>query len=106
MNPETIYIRSAYEKIRIDLNDIEYIESFENYVKIHFTRDKPIMSLIPLKKILEKIPPEKFVQIHRRYIVAIDKIKRIGTKKVTINGVELPGGGRYFKSLKSRLIDY
>ena len=38
------------------------------------------MALMPLKRILEKIPPEKFVRIHRSYIIAIDKIKISGTK--------------------------
>ena len=102
VNPEspTIYIRSTYELIRVDLNEVEYIESVENYIRIYFTSGKFIMALMPLKKILEKIPPEKFVRIHRSYIIAIDKIKNIRNKKVTLNIAELPAGDSYFKNLK------
>ena len=99
MNESTIIIKSAHEIILVDFNDIEYIESVENYIRIHFTNGKSIMSLMPLKMILENLPPEKFVRIHRRFIVSIDKIKSVGTKKVRWNSVELPGGS-YLKDLK------
>jgi len=102
VNPESaiIYIRSTYQLVRVNLDEVEYIESLENYIRIHFTSGKYIMALMPLKKILEKIPPEKFVRIHRSYIISIDKIKNIGNKKVTLSIVELPAGDSYFKNLK------
>jgi len=95
----TIFIKSSYEIIRVDLNNIEYIESMENYIRIHFTNGQPVMSLMPLKSILEKLPPERFMRIHRRFIVSIDKVKKIGTKKIKLNNTELPGGS-YLKELK------
>ena len=58
------------------------------------------MALMPLKKILEKLPAEKFVRIHRSYIISIDKIKNIRNKKVTLSIAELPAGDSYFKNLK------
>lgn len=102
VNPESaiIYIRSTYQLIRVDLNEVEYIESLENYIRIHFSSGKFMMALMPLKKILEKIPPEKFVRIHRSYIISIDKIKNIRNKKVTLGIVELPAGDSFFKNLK------
>jgi DNA-binding LytR/AlgR family response regulator len=102
VNPESaiIYIRSTYQLVRVNLDEVEYIESLENYIRIHFTSGKFIMALMPLKKILEKIPPEKFVRIHRSYIISIDKIRNIRNKKVTLSIVELPAGDSYFKNLK------
>jgi len=102
VNPESaiIYIRSTYQLTRVDLNEVEYIESLENYIRIHFTSGKFVMALMPLKKILEKVPPEKFVRIHRSYIISIDKIKNIRNKKVTLSIAELPAGDSYFKNLK------
>ena len=101
-SPESaiIYIRSTYQLIRVDLSEVEYIESLENYIRIHFSSGKFIMALMPLKKILEKIPAEKFVRIHRSYIISIDKIKNIRNKKVTLSIAELPAGDSYFKNLK------
>lgn len=98
---ESLLIRSSYELIKVDLDEIEYIESMENYIKVHLTQDKPIWSLIPLKKIIEKLPAERFFRIHRRYIIAVDFIEKIMTKKVKLCSVELPVSDSYYKDLKS-----
>lgn len=97
---DVIYVRSMYQLIRVQLDEVEYIESMENYIKIHFSNGKFIMALMPLKKILEKIPQEKFVRIHRSYIIALDKIKNIGSKKIKLSFAELPAGDSYFSNLK------
>jgi len=98
--PATIYIRSTYELTRIDLAEVEYIESLENYIRINFTSGKSVMALMPLKKIMEMVPPDKFVRIHRSYIIAIDKIQNIRNRKVRLNIAELPTGASYFSNLK------
>jgi DNA-binding LytR/AlgR family response regulator len=79
------------------LNEIEYIESAENYVKIHLSDGKIIMSLMPLKIIIEKLPPEKFMRVHRSYIVAVDKIKYIVNRKIKLGLTELPVSSSYLK---------
>ena len=98
--PATIYIRSTYELTRIDLGEVEYIESLENYIRINFTSGKSVMALMPLKKIMEMVPPDKFVRIHHSYIIAIDKIQNIRNRKVRLNIAELPTGASYFNNLK------
>lgn len=96
----TIYFRSTYHLVKINLNEIEYIESMENYSKIHLSQDKPVMTLMPLKTIIEKLPQEKFVRIHRSYIVPLDKIKYIGNKKIKLSVAELPVSDSYLSALK------
>jgi len=98
--PPTIYIRSTYELTRIDLTEVEYIESLENYIRINFTSGKSVMALMPLKKFIEMIPPDKFVRIHRSYIISIDKIQNIRNRKVRLNIAELPTGASYYNNLK------
>jgi two-component system LytT family response regulator len=93
-----IYIRSTYQLIRINLNEIEYIESAENYIKVHLSGGKIIMSLIPLKTIIEKLPPDKFVRIHRSYIISVDKIKYVVNKKIKLSIAELPVSDSYLKN--------
>jgi two-component system, LytTR family, response regulator len=95
----TIYIRSAYQLIKVDLDEIEYIESVENYIKIHLTNGKSVMTLMPLKVIIEKLPQEKFVRIHRSYIISVDKIKYIGNRKIKLNIAELPVSNSYLINL-------
>jgi len=96
----TIYIRSTNQLVKINLNEIEYIESMENYIKIHLSQDKPVMTLMPLKIIIDKLPQEKFVRIHRSYIIPLDKIKYIGNKKIKLSVAELPVSDSYLPALK------
>jgi DNA-binding LytR/AlgR family response regulator len=73
---ENLFVYSEYRLIKIPLNEIEYIESLEDYIKIHLIDTKAILTLMPLKKVLEKLPAEKFKRIHRSYIIAALLIHR------------------------------
>jgi len=91
-----LFVRSEYRVIKINLDDIEYIESLEDYIKIHLVTDRPVMTLMPLKKVLEKLPGDKFRRIHRSYIVAVPKVKSVLHRKVQLaNGKELPISDSY-----------
>lgn len=92
---ESIYVYSEYRMIKINLADIEYVESMEDYVKIHLTEGKVILTLMPLKKMLEKLPADKFQRIHRSYIVAVKKIRSIQNRKVQLPAIELPVSDSY-----------
>jgi two-component system LytT family response regulator len=91
----SLYVYSEYRMIKISLDDIEYIESMEDYIKIHQQNAKTILTLMPLKKVLEKLPAEKFQRIHRSFIVAVDKIKSIRNRKVQLTEAELPVSETY-----------
>ena len=91
-----LFVRSGYKMIKIELNEIEYIEGFVDYIRIHLIKDKPVLTLIPLKSIIEKLPSEKFKRIHRSYIVAISQIKELQNKKVLLfSSKELPISNSY-----------
>lgn len=95
-SPETLVVYSEYQRLKILLSDIEYIESSEKYVKIHLTKGKPVLSLMSLAKVLEKLPESKFRRIHRSYIVPVLKVKAIANQKVQLtSGVKLPIGKTY-----------
>lgn len=91
-----LFVRSEYRVVKIDLDEIIYIESLEDYIKIHIANNKPILTLMPLKKVLEKLPPDKFKRIHRSYIVAVDKVRAVLNRKVQLSSaVELPVSESY-----------
>ena len=93
---ESLFIYSEYRMMKISLQDIEYIESLEDYIKIHRTNDKPVLTLMTLKAVLEKLPSHKFRRIHRSYIVAVDKVRSILNRKVTLaSSTELPVSDSY-----------
>lgn len=91
VNDESIYVYSEYKMIKILLRDVEYIESMGDYLKIYLAAtDKPILTLMTMKKVLEKLPEEQFARIHRSFIVALNKIKSIHNRKVNLANAELP----------------
>lgn len=92
---ESLYVYSEYRMVKIDLGTIEYIESMEDYIKIHITNDKTILTLMPMKKVLEKLPSARFQRIHRSYIVPVNKIRSIQNRKVQLTDVELPVSESY-----------
>src|SRR5215210_8013839 len=79
---EALFVRSEYQLIKINLEEIEFIESVEDYIKIYLTTGKPVMTLMTIKAILKKLPQEKFMRIHRSYIIPVSKIKSVLGKKV------------------------
>lgn len=92
---DSLFVRSGYELVKINLSDIEYIESLEDYLKIHRTTGKPVMTLMTVKAVLEKLPADKFQRIHRSYVVALNKVRSIANKKVRLSNAELPVSDRY-----------
>lgn len=96
---QPLFVRSEYQLVKIDLNEIEYVESVEDYLKIHRTTGKPVMTLMTIKAILEKLPADKFKRIHRSYVVPISKIRSVVNRKVKLPSVELPISESYIASL-------
>ena len=94
--PDSLFVYSEYRLVKIPLADIEYIESLEDYIRIHLTTGKPVMTLMTMKKVLEKLPEVEFRRIHRGYIVAVSKVKSILNKKARLqSGAELPISDSY-----------
>ena len=86
-----IFIKSDYKTIRINVDDILFVEGLKDYVKLH-TTDKPILSLLSLRTLEQGLPPDRFMRVHRSYIVALNKIDvieksriRIGQHSITIS---------------------
>ena len=92
---QSLFVYSEYRLVKILLSNIEYIESLDDYIKIHFTSEKPVLTLMTLKKVLEMLPQDKFKRIHRSHIVSIDKIKSVLNRKVQLSSVELPVSNSY-----------
>lgn len=96
---EVLFVRAEYQLVKISIPDIEYIESMEDYCRIHLINAKPVMTLMTMKAMLDKLPSSKFKRIHRSYTVSISKITSVINKKVRLISVELPVGNSYLPSL-------
>lgn len=90
----SIFIKVDYQLMKINLKDIELIEGLDDYIRIH-TKPKPVLTLMTLKSLQEKLPAHEFVRIHRSYIVPVSKIESFGRSKVKVAGKEIPVGSSY-----------
>lgn len=93
---KNLFVYSEYRLIKIELSEIEYIESIQDYVKIHLPGGKSILTHMTLKGILDKLSMRQFKRIHRSYIVPIAKVKSVLNKKVLLtSSQELPISDSY-----------
>jgi len=93
---DNLLVYSAYQSVKILLTDIVYIESLEDYIRIHLTQQPPVLTLMTLKKMQEKLPVDRFRRIHRSYIVSVDKVRSVVNRKVKLSSsAELPVSDSY-----------
>jgi len=95
-NPSSsfIYLRVDRKMIKMLLNDIFYIESDKDYVKV-FTEKGYIITRQTIVSVEAMLPEKQFIRIHRSFIVSIDKIKYFTAETIMIGTKELPIGRNY-----------
>ena len=93
-----IFVKADYKLVKIDFNEILYIEGLKDYIKI-YTGGKPVLTLMSLKSLEEKLPSEDFVRVHRSYIVAVKKIQFIQRNFIHIGDKEIPVSDNYKEQL-------
>ncbi|MCP9749699.1 LytTR family DNA-binding domain-containing protein [Ferruginibacter sp. HRS2-29] len=99
-NTDAIFVRSDYKLVKILLEEIVFVESVDDYVRIHRASEKPVLTLMSMKSLLEKLPAKEFIRIHRKYIVSVRKISHISAKKIMAGVTELPIGERFAEEVK------
>lgn len=93
-----IFIRSDRKMVKLNFDTILYIESLSDYVKI-FTKDSMFITRETITNIESKLPHEKFLRIHRSYLVALDKINSYTKEHLEINNKALPLSRTYKASV-------
>ena len=102
--PQTPYlmVKADYKLYKINFDDIHYIEGQHEYVSF-YTKDKRVTALYSLKALEDQLPRDKFIRVHKSYIVNIDHISEIEQVSLTVAGHKVPIGGSYRDSLLERL---
>ncbi|WP_025763047.1 LytR/AlgR family response regulator transcription factor [Dyadobacter tibetensis] len=91
-----LFLKVEYQMYRVLYNDILYMEGLKDYVKVHLKHDpKPLLSLISLKALEDKLPANKFMRVHRSYIVNLDQISAISKNSIQIEGQQIPVSDQY-----------
>ncbi len=97
-----LMLHADHKIYRVAYTDIKYIEGLKEYVS-YYTTEKRIIVLQSLKSIEESLPPDKFIRIHKSYIVPITRIKNLDGNQVLIGDKLLPVGRSYKDELLRRV---
>ena len=95
-------VKADYKLYKINFDDIHYIEGQHEYVSF-YTKDKRVTALYSLKALEDQLPRDKFIRVHKSYIVNIDHISEIEQVSLTVAGHKVPIGGSYRDNLLERL---
>jgi len=90
-----LFVRSEYALVKIPYQEIFYLETMDDYIKIHLTEGKTVLTLMSMKKMLGKLPAEEFIRIHRSYIIPFSKIELVSSKSVSLGSIDIPIGTSY-----------
>lgn len=92
-----ITLKVEYRNVKIPVSEIVYVESMDNYVKIHLPVGDPVVSQISMKEMCAMLPEDGFVRIHRSYIVPVGKVTSYTRRQVSLSSgdVILPVGRVY-----------
>lgn len=96
-SPSFLYIRSEYALAKIPFSDILYLETMDDYIKIHQLGKKPLLTLMSMKKMMERLPQTSFIRVHRSFIVPLSKIESVRGKNISLGVIDLPIGASYEK---------
>lgn len=102
--PASLFVKTDYRMVKINIPDIRYIEGMSEYLKIYLEgEDKPIITLLSMKKIESRLPGN-FMRIHRSYIVNLHKIQEVNKNRIIMDAeTYLPVGDMYKESFQQYL---
>ncbi|WXT99239.1 LytTR family DNA-binding domain-containing protein [Seonamhaeicola sp. MEBiC1930] len=93
--PDFIFVKSEYENLKVNINEIKYIEGLKDYIKIYTGNRKPILTLNSLKKFEDKLRQNNFIRVHKSYIVSINHIHSVQRNRILIDEKRIPIGISY-----------
>ncbi len=99
---DRIFVKIKDRLVNIALTDIHYLEAYDNYVFLH-TSDKKILLSLSLKAVDEKLASSQFLRVHRSYIVNLSKIEGIGLSHIQIKKAQIPIGKTYRERLMAAI---
>ena len=99
---EALYLKTSEKIIRVELGDIFYAEAYGNYVKLYTAGGRHLLPQ-PLGTFLELLPADRFIRIHKSYLIALPHLESIEGNRVVVRRQQLPVGKVYKRQLLERL---
>lgn len=102
--PDYMFVNVEYNHVKIDFDDIIYIEGLKDYIRIYLSStSKPVITRMSLKATEEKLPATRFVRTHRSYIVSVKHITTITRDTVLAGQAEIPLSEFYKENINAIL---
>lgn len=98
-----IFVRSERKMVKINVNEIEYVESLKDYVHFQLHNKGEIISKQTLQAIEEILPEEHFIRIHRSFLVNLNKVKAFDSFEIELSYTSLPIGRHYKRAVMDSL---
>lgn len=93
---EFLFVRSEYKQVKIKLSEVLYFEGLKDYIKIWTKGNpKPILTLMSLKSLEDELPSDKFMRVHRSFIISLNAVDEIERSQVIINGNRITVSEQY-----------
>lgn len=93
--PQYLFIKADYSVYKIAMPAILFIEGLDDYLKIHVENSKSIVARMTMKAIMEKLPSNDFIRVHRSFIIPFHRIENVRNKIISLQGEEIPIGVSY-----------
>jgi DNA-binding LytR/AlgR family response regulator len=91
-----IFLKVEYQLVKVMLKDITHVEAYKDYVKVHLrSKANPLLSLTSMKNMEELLPSDKFMRVHRSFIVALDQIDSVAKNVIQIGDHQIAVGENY-----------
>lgn len=97
-----IFVKSGVQRIKLYFSDVTYIQGLKDYAII-YTHTEKILLKGSIKVMLDIFPQERFIRVHKSFIVSVNKITRLESNRIILNGREIPVG-RSFKEDLERVL--
>jgi DNA-binding LytR/AlgR family response regulator len=97
-----LYVKTGYDQVKVLFDDILYLEAAGNYVTF-VLKEGTVLSRSTFNEAINQLPADKFVRIHRSYLIAINKIDKLERQQVTISKVVIPVGEAYSQNLQAAM---
>ncbi len=97
-----LYIKTGYEQVKVMHDEILYLEATGNYVTFVLT-DKKVLARSTFAEAIHWLPQQKFVRVHRSYVVSVNKIEKVERHQVTIGAYKIPVSEAYQQPLQMML---
>lgn len=100
---DALFFKTEYKVVRVPIASIRYVESMSEYLRIFVAdREKPVIVLLSMKKLEERLPSSQFMRIHRSYLINLRSIVEVGKTRVLLTpDVQLPVGDSYRDALNA-----